>query len=135
MAQANDWLRHLEDQGLRDDLPTLMKGTAYSLIYELAAHPILGDFSTGVFSLQMKAAPGIAGEALATATVTSGVVAGGVNPVSISLPVAAQTGVIEPAFPPGVVDRFFTLLYAPSGGSPTLVRGGLWPVQAGVTAP
>jgi len=134
MPQYNDWLNSLEAAGLRDDLPPLMKGTAYSVEWQVAnTHPILGTISDGTFDMEVKAAPGTAGSVLATATVVSGTVSGGVNPVSISISLAAQSGITEPNAP-GVADLFFTILFAPPGGSPTAVRGGLLPVQAGVTS-
>lgn len=133
MSAYDQWLAQLADAGLRDDLPELMLGTNYSLIWEAAEHPILGDWEGGTWLMQAKDAPGLTGTARATFTVASGTFASLVNPISISLPPSAQSGITEPGVP-GVRNLFFTMLYTPPSGVATLVRGGLLPVLAGVSA-
>jgi hypothetical protein len=133
MSLHDDWLNKLSDAGLRDDLPTLFYGSNYGLIWEVAEHPDLGNFEDGTWLMQAKAAPGSEGAALLTFTVESGVFASGVNPVSITLPPSAQSGLTEPASP-SVTNLFYTMLYAPPAGTFTTVRGGLLPVAAGVSA-
>lgn len=133
MTLYAEWLDSLTNAGLRDDLPPLMVGTDYALTWELAEHPLLGNWEDGDWLMQAKTAPGTEGTAVAEFTVTSGTLTGGVNPVGIAVPVADQGDITEPAAP-GLTNLYFTTLYTPPGGSPTLVRAGIWPVQAGVSA-
>lgn len=132
MSDFNNWLAGLESLGLRDDFPPLMVGSNYSLQWEIQEHPILGDFTDGEFIMEIKAAPGIAGAAMATATVVSGEIADGFNPVSITVPVADQDGLLIEG-DPSYINRVATIIYVPPGGSGEIVRGGLFPVGAGVT--
>ncbi len=133
MSELNQWLNALANAGLRDDFPPLMKGADYTLVWEVAEHPRLGDFTDGVFEMEVKEIVGLTAPVIATATVASGTVAGGVNPISISIPVSAQGSIVEPVAS-GAANLVTTIIYTPAGGVPTLVRGGLVPVLAGVTS-
>lgn len=133
MSQLNDWLNSLTSMGLRDDLPPLVFGSNYSVIWEAATHPDLGNWEAGTWLMQAKDEPGTAGTVRATFTVTSGVSASGVNPVRITLLPSAQTGITEPVAP-FVRNLVYMLHYTPVGGSRELVRAGLAPVLAGVPA-
>lgn len=132
MTQFDEWLQQLNASGLRSDLPTIRLGTNYEVQFDLATHPVLGDFTQGVFAMQAKASPGAA-TALATFSAVSGVASGGVTPVTITLAPSAQT---ELAIPPetGVDTVYFDILFTPAGGTAELVTGGIIPVIAGVTA-
>lgn len=134
MSQFDDWLNSLSSQGLRKDLPPLMIGTNYTLEWLVTEHELLGNFEGGTWLAEVKAALGTDADVVATITVTSGTFASGVNPISINLPIAAQTGFTEPAPTPGITYLPFTMLYTPLGGTAALARAGLLPVLAGVSA-
>jgi hypothetical protein len=131
MSDFSTWLAGLESLGLRDDFPPMARGSNYSLVWELQEHPVFGDWTNGEFVMEIKAAPSLDGPVLATATVESGAFASGVNPVEISVPIAAQSSIADPAA--GYVNHVATILFIPTGGIADLVRGGLFPVIAGVT--
>jgi hypothetical protein len=132
MSDFNPWLAGLESLGIRDDFPPLMKGSNYSLVWELAEHPIFGDWTDGEFVMEIKAAPGLDGAVLATATVAAGTFASGVNSATIDVPIAAQADLTDPGAT-GYVNRVATVLFIPDGGVASPVRGGLFPVISGVT--
>lgn len=132
MSDLNNWLAVLSSLGVRDDFPGLLVGSNYALQWEIPAHPVLGDFTEGEFVMEIKAAPGLDEEVLATATVLSGTFAGGVNPVTITVPVSEHAALLG-AGDGKAVNRVATILYVPPGADAEIVRGGLLPVGAGVT--
>jgi hypothetical protein len=134
-SQFPDWLAQQARDGAGGpaaELPSIRLGTAYAPRFDLAAHPDLGDFTAGTFSMQAKASP-TADTALATFACVTGTPSGGVTPVAVSLAVSAQSSLPDP-IGTGVGEVFYDLLYTVSGSDPELIAAGRIPIVAGVTA-
>lgn len=130
-SQHSDWLASLERSGLRADLPAIDFGSGKTIVWEVASHEIFGDFTEGVFDMEIKASPSVAAAVLATGVVTAGTPSGGVTPITIDL--SDQGSITEPQDPPEA-DLVFTIRYQAPASEPEVVRGGLLPVRAGVTS-
>ena len=131
MTQYSNWLSGLEQLGIRDDLPAMVFDGGYSVVWQLASHEVFGDFTSGAFEMEIKTAPLSTGTVAATGTVASGAVSGGVNPVTIDVPLSARGGLTEPTGD-GATDIYFVIYFTPTGGEKTAVRGGVLPLLAGV---
>lgn len=123
-SQFANWLAVAERDGkggASAEPPAIDRGRGFVMFANLAAHPDFGDWTVGTFAARLRAAPDAGGSPLATYTCTTGTPAGGVTRVTLSLPVAAQTGL--PAGDPatGLAELFLDLVFTPTGLDPVTI--------------
>jgi hypothetical protein len=125
--QFPEWLRQLANDGrggTNAEMPSISRGRAYFATVSLGEHPTLGDYTSGSFAMVARLSPDAQGDPVATFTCTIGTPSGGLTPVVISLPVAAQSDL--PAGDPetGLAEILYELTYTLSGVTYPPILGG-----------
>jgi len=132
-TQFPEWLQQMSEiaGGAAAEWPPVRIGTARTVTFTIATDAFFGDWTAGTFAMQAKASPG-ADTIIATFECETGTPAGGTTPVTIALPVAAQSTIPDP-LDSGVGELFYDIIYTVGASDPVLVAAGRIPVLAGIT--
>jgi hypothetical protein len=103
--------------GLAIEPVAITRGEALSLGLALPTSSPFGDWTTGAFSAELRAAPGATGSPLATYSVSIGTPAGGLTPITLVLSAADSAILPAPAPATQLGEVFLGITFTPSGGS------------------
>jgi len=133
-TQYDGWLRQLalDGRGGSDlQIPAISRGRAQTLDFSLSAHTILGDWTAGSFSMNVRLSPDASGAPAASYTCTTGTPAGGVTTVSCTVACADQSGLPSDGNADGLAVVYYELEYTVAGVD-YLVSGGAIPITGAV---
>lgn len=119
-TQFPNWLTLAANDGrggLAAQPSTIVRGTTKSFVYNFAEHPDFDDWTDGTFTADLKASPDAPGSALASFTITTGMPASGVTPVTFTLLGSAHTNIPADTDGDGVTEVFMQVDFTPDGGS------------------
>lgn len=112
--------------------PSIVRGFASAFILNLSEHDDYTDWTGGAFTAEIKASPDAPDPALAAFTVAVGTPAGGVTPVTFSLPVEDQGDLPVDSDGDGTTELLLQVTFTPTGGAADpiiqtniLVAGGI----------
>lgn len=101
--------------GLESEPQAINRGRTCVFVLNLSTSADYGDWTTGTFAADLKAAPDAGGAALASYTPVTGTPAGGVTPITFTLDGADQGGLPADA-DDGLVELFLEITFTPTGG-------------------
>ena len=118
-TQFPEWLNHAASSGrggLSAEPPSIVRGFARSFVLNLNSHVDYDDWTDGAFTAELRASPDAGGAALATWTITTGMPASGVTPITFTLLSEDQGSLPADGGNEGLTEALMQVTYTPSGG-------------------
>jgi hypothetical protein len=123
-SQFASWLAVAERDGqggTSAEPPAINRGRTRIMKLALPASDTYSDWTGGTFAARLRAAPGAAGDPLASYSCSIGTPAGGVTPITLTLDDAAQ-GSLPAADPAtGLAEVFLEVVFTPTAGDPDTI--------------
>jgi hypothetical protein len=119
-SQFANWLAVSQRDGrggLQSEPPAIQLGRALTLELGFAAHPFYGNWTSGTFTADLRAAPGASGDPLASYTCSIGTPADGVTPITLALSEEDSAALPAPPAAEQLGEIFLEVTYTPTGGT------------------